>query len=116
LPSHLAYLLADTVHHRRKADGAGVSSDAVAVGTGVTSAADVVTRPFRSVDLDGDGVPDEPQALTAVKSAGGAIAGAAGAVGDGVSGLLKPKKRGRHAAGGPQRELEAGTDEDATEK
>jgi hypothetical protein len=91
-----------------KAVGAGVSTGAVAVGTGVASAADVVTRPFRSVDLDGDGVPDQPQALTAVKGVGGAIAGAAGAVGDGVSGLFKPKKRSKHAAGGPQRALEAG--------
>ena len=99
-----------------KAVGAGVSTGAVTVGTGVASAADVVTRPFRSVDLDGDGVPDQPQALTAVKGAGGAIAGAAGAVGDGVSGLFKPKKRGKHAAGGPHRELEAGADEDVTEK
>jgi hypothetical protein len=99
-----------------KAVGAGVSTGAVAVGTGVASAADVVTRPFRSVDLDGDGVPDEPQALTAVKGVGGAIAGAAGAVGDGVSGLFRPKKRGKHAAGGPQRELEPGADEDATEE
>ena len=99
-----------------KAVGAGVSTGAVAVGTGVASAADVVTRPFRSVDLDGDGVPDEPQALTAVKGVGGAIAGAAGAVGDGVSGLFKPKKRGKRAAGGPQRELEPGADEDVTEE
>jgi hypothetical protein len=99
-----------------KAVGAGVSTGAVAVGTGVASAADVVTRPFRNVDLDGDGVPDEPQALTAVKGVSGAIAGAAGTVGDGVSGLFKPKKRGKHAAGGPQRELEAGADEDVTEE
>ena len=99
-----------------KAVGAGVSTGAIAVGTGVANAADVVTRPFRSVDLDGDGVPDDPQALTAVKGVGGAIAGAAGAVGDGVSGLFKPKKRGKHAAGGPRRELQAGADEDVTEE
>ena len=92
-----------------------MTTGAVAVGTGVASAADVVTRPFRSVDLDGDGVPDEPQALTAVKGAGGALAGAVGAVGDGVSGLFK-KKHGKHAAGGPQRELKAGADEDLTEE
>jgi len=98
----------ETLEDAAKAVGAGMSTGSVAVGTGVMSAADVVTRPFRSVDLDGDGVPDEPQALTAVKGVGGAIAGAAGAVGDGVSGLFKPHKRGRHAAGGPQRELEAG--------
>ena len=106
----------DALEDAAKAVGAGVSSGAVAVGTGVASAAHVVTRPFRSVDLDGDGVPDAPQALTAVKGAGGAIAGAAGAVGDGVSGLFKPKKRGKHAAGGSQREREAGADEDATGK
>lgn len=47
-----------------------------------------------------------------VKGVGGAIAGAADAVGDGVSGLLKPRKRGKHAAGGPQRELAAETDSD----
>jgi hypothetical protein len=99
-----------------KAVGAGVSTGAIAVGTGVASAADVISRPFRSVDLDGDGVPDEPQALTAVKGVGGSIAGAAGAVGDGVSGLFKPKKRGKHTAGGPQRELEAEADEDVTEE
>jgi hypothetical protein len=99
-----------------KAVGAGVSTGAVAVGTGVTSAADIVTRPFRSVDLDGDGVPDEPQALTAVKGVGGAIAGTASAIGGGVSGLFKPKKRGKHAAGGPQPELEAGAQEDITEE
>jgi hypothetical protein len=61
-------------------------------------------------------VPDKPQALTAVKGAGGAIAGAAGAVGDGVSGLLKPKKRGKHAVGGPQHELKAGVGEDVIEE
>jgi uncharacterized protein (DUF697 family) len=99
-----------------KAVGAGVRTGAVAVGTGVASAADVVSRPFRSVDLDGDGMPDEPQALTAVKGVSGAIAGTAGTVGDGVSGLFKPKKRGKHAAGGPQRELEAGAGEDVTEE
>jgi len=54
--------------------------------------------------------------LTAVKGVGGAIAGAAGAVGDGVSGLFKPKKHGRHAAGGPQRELEAQRTRDVTEE
>jgi hypothetical protein len=96
--------------------GAGVSTGAAAVGTGVVSAADSVARPFRSIDLDGDGVPDEPQALTMAKSVGGTISGVAGAVGDGVSGLFKSKKRGKHAAGGCQRELEAGADEDVPEE
>ena len=74
--------------------GGGVVTSATAVGTGVASAADTVTRPFRSVDIDGDGIPDEPQALTAVKSVGGAFAGAADAVGDRVAGLLEPRRRG----------------------
>jgi hypothetical protein len=42
----------------------------------VTRAADV----FRSVDLDGDGIPDEARALTAVKGAGSAVKGAGSAV------------------------------------
>lgn len=79
---------------------------AKATGNWVANAAGSVTRPFRSVDLDGDGVPDEPQALTAVKGVGGAIAGAAGTVGAGVTSLFKPKKRGKHAAGEPRREIE----------
>jgi hypothetical protein len=101
-----------------KAFGESMSTGALAVGTGIASAADAVSRPFRSVDLDGDGVPDEPQALTAVKGVGGAIAGAAGAVGGGFSGLslFKSKKHGKHAADGTQRELEAGIDERVTEE
>ncbi|GIF75476.1 hypothetical protein [Asanoa siamensis] len=59
-----------------RATGSWVGSTAQTIET----AAGAVTRPFRSVDLDGDGVPDEPQALTAVKGVGGAIAGAATSV------------------------------------
>lgn len=40
------------------------------------------TEAFRSVDLDGDGIPDEARALTALKGAGRAIAGTAGVVGE----------------------------------
>ncbi|NES28016.1 hypothetical protein GCE86_09355 [Micromonospora terminaliae] len=80
---------------------------AKATGTWVANVAGTVTRPFRSVDLDGDGVPDEPQALTAVKGVGGAIAGVAGTVGEGVTSLFKPKKRGKPASGEPRREIEA---------
>lgn len=74
--------------------GGGVATSAVAVGTGVASAAGTVTRVFRSVDIDGDGIPDEAQALTAVKGVGGAIAGAADSVGGSIAGLFKSKKRG----------------------
>lgn len=74
--------------------GGGVATGAGAVGSGVASAAGTMTRVFRSVDIDGDGVPDEPQALTAFKGVGGAIAGAADSVGGSFAGLFKPKKRG----------------------
>lgn len=82
--------------------GGGVATGAVAVGAGVASAAGTVTRQFRSVDIDGDGIPDEPQALTKVKGIGGAIAGTAGSVGGSVAGLFKSKKRGEQTAGGAE--------------
>jgi hypothetical protein len=91
-----------------KAVSAGVSTGAAAVGTGVATAAGVLTRPFRSVDLDGDGVPEEPQALSAVKGVRNTIASAAGAVGDAIASRFRPKERGGHSAGDPQRELESG--------
>lgn len=66
----------EALENAAKALGTGVADRAVAVGAGVATAAGVVSRPFRSVDLDGDGVPDEPQALAAVKG----VASAAGAL------------------------------------
>lgn len=76
-----------------EAVGGGISAGALAMGIGVATAAGTVSRPFRSVDIDGDGVPDEPQALIAVKGAGGAIAGVADAVGGSVAGLFRRNKR-----------------------
>lgn len=73
--------------------GEGVASGASAVGSGVASAAAAVSRPFRAVDVDGDGIPDEPQALVAVKGLGGALAGATGAASGRVAGLFKSRKR-----------------------
>ncbi len=71
--------------------GTGVAASASAVSSGVTTAAGSVSRPFRRVDLDGDGIPDAPQALTKMKGVGGTIAGKASSVRGGVSGLLKKK-------------------------
>jgi hypothetical protein len=95
-----------------KATGNWLSDAANAAGAGVATAAGAVSRPFRSVDLDGDGIPDAPQALTAVKGVGGAIAGAAsavggaaGAVGGAAVSLFKTKKQGRHAADADQRQI-----------
>ena len=69
-----------------------VGGAATAVGSGVTAAASTVSRPFRSVDLDGDGIPDQPQALTAAK---GVLDGVKH-LGAGLAGLVRPKKRDGH--------------------
>ena len=53
-----------------KTVGVGLSNRAAAVGSGAAAAAGAVSRPFRRVDLDGDGVPDEARALTAAKGLG----------------------------------------------
>ncbi|TAJ46886.1 MAG: hypothetical protein EPO52_15255 [Herbiconiux sp.] len=73
--------------------GGGVAAGAVAAGSGVATAAATVSSPFRSVDIDGDGIPDEARAVTAAKSVGGAITGAAGAVGGGIRDRFRSKKR-----------------------
>jgi hypothetical protein len=88
-----------------KATGSWITGTASTVGGGVASAADTVTRPFRRVDIDGDGIPDEPRALTKAKGVGGAIAGAADTVGGNVVGLFK-KKRGKSSAEGEATEAE----------
>ncbi|MBT1607874.1 hypothetical protein [Curtobacterium flaccumfaciens] len=76
-----------------KSTGTWVSDAAGAVGGGVANAAGSISKAFRSVDLDGDGVPDEPQALTSVKNLGGSVVGAADAVGGRVAGLFKRKNK-----------------------
>ncbi|MBO0923796.1 hypothetical protein J1G44_06240 [Cellulomonas sp. zg-ZUI199] len=61
----------------------------------VTRSADV----FRSVDLDGDGVPDEARALSAVKGAASAVKGAAGGA-SGAVGAVFSRRRGRPGSSG----------------
>jgi hypothetical protein len=89
-----------------KATANWISDAANVAGAGVATAAGAVARPFRSVDLDGDGIPDAPQALTAVKGVGAAIAGATGAVGGAAAALFKTKKLGRHGPGADQGQIE----------
>ncbi len=72
--------------------GGGISIAAAAVGGGVTAAAAGVSRPFRSVDLDGDGIPDEARAVTAAKDVSRVAVGAAGAVRGSVTSLFKRKQ------------------------
>ena len=83
-----SWFLADTA----TTVGGGVAAGAAAVGSGVTAAAGTVSRSFRSLDIDGDGILDEAQALTAIKGAGTAILGAKDAVVNRIAGLLKSKK------------------------
>lgn len=54
------------------------SSSAKDFGENVWGRVVDATEVFRSVDLDGDGVSDAPQAVTAVKTAASAVGGAAG--------------------------------------
>jgi len=75
--------------------GSGVAKGAAAAGGGVAKIADKASRPFRSVDIDGDGIPDEARALTAVKGVGGAVAGVAGAAGSGVAKVFRIRGRGK---------------------
>ncbi|MFE5672592.1 hypothetical protein ACFQ58_13415 [Agromyces sp. NPDC056523] len=83
---------------------AALEEAAKSTGTWIAGTAGTATRVFRSVDLDGDGIPDEPQALTAVKNVGGAIAGASSSLGGSVAGLFRTKKRGNHADDEPGHE------------
>jgi hypothetical protein len=78
-----------------KSLGAELTARAAAVGAGATAAAQTVSRPFRSVDLDGDGVADEAQALTLAKDVGGAITDRAGAVGGLFASSVKRMRKGR---------------------
>lgn len=93
-PAHLDVLVGVDDHDDEPNRAiAALDEAAKATGGRIAGAAGSATRVFRSVDLDGDGVPDEAQALTLVKGAGGAVAGAAGAVGGRVGGLFKRGKR-----------------------
>ena len=62
-------------------------------GESVWGKIDAATEAFRSVDLDGDGIPDEARALTAIKRAGGAVAGTASNVGNKLSGSFRSVDR-----------------------
>lgn len=81
--------------------GSGVATGAAAAATGLASAAATATRSFRSMDIDGDGIPNEPKALTKIKGMGGAIAGTAGSMREGLGGLFDSKEGGPGRAGRP---------------
>lgn len=63
-------------------------------GSSVKGAASSAASVFRSVDLDGDGEPDEARAMTAVKGAGSTFKGAASAAAGQLGSMLHRKRRG----------------------
>ncbi|WP_216653910.1 hypothetical protein [Nocardioides sp. zg-DK7169] len=76
-PRHLA-LEAATSNDEDEASAAYAALEEAAKSTAawMSSTAGRATRVFRNVDLDGDGIPDEAQAVTALKNAGSAVSGA----------------------------------------
>ena len=76
-PPHLAVESATAGdEHEPNRAFAALDDAAKSTAAWMSSTANKATRVFRNVDLDGDGIPDEAQAVTALKNAGGAIAGA----------------------------------------
>lgn len=57
------------------------------------------TEAFRSVDLDGDGIPDKARARTAVEDAGSALRGAATGAAETVGSLLRRRRGGEPSPG-----------------
>lgn len=57
-----------------------------------TDTVDRTTAVFRAVDLDGDGVPDKPRALTAMEDAGAALKGAGGGVAGAVGSVFRRRR------------------------
>ena len=72
-----------------KATGDWFADASEFVGDGIVVAATTVSMPFRSVDIDGDGVADEARALTAAKKLGAGVATAASSVGGGLKKLFR---------------------------
>lgn len=68
------------------------SDGATAAARFSTSTFDRATEAFRSVDLDGDGVPDKPRAAVAAQEAGAALKGAADGVAGAFGTLFKRKQ------------------------
>jgi len=78
------------VEVRDKALASASEGVAVAGRLGVETF-DRATGAFRSIDLDGDGVPDKPRALTAAENAGDAVKGAASSVTGAIGAVWKRK-------------------------
>ena len=64
-----------------------------------TVTAERATEAFRTVDIDGDGIPDKSRAAAAAEEAGVALKGAASGFADALGTLMGPRKAGRATAG-----------------
>lgn len=64
---------------------------AVVAGRFGAETLDRATEVFRSVDLDGDGIPDKSRAATAAENASAAVKGAASSATDAIGSILKRK-------------------------
>lgn len=71
---------------------ADVRDKVIVTGSEGAKAAKRATEAFRSVDLDGDGIPDKPRALSAVEGAGSAIRGATDGATSAVGSLFRRKR------------------------
>lgn len=71
------------------------------------------TEAFRSVDLDGDGIPDKARAQTAVEDAGSALKGAATGAAGALSSLLRRRRPGEQTTDSAETALDRadGTDD-----
>lgn len=69
------------------------------------------TEAFRSVDLDGDGIPDKARARTAVEDAGSALRGAATGAAGAVGSLLRRRRGGELSPGDPGPDLDPEAEE-----
>ena len=96
---------ADAADAKRWHQAAGEVLEKVRVGTADGAVAakrfgdqtfDRVTEAFRAVDLDGDGIPDQPRAAAAAEQAGAAMKGAATGVAGAVGNLFQ-RRRGAAA-------------------
>jgi hypothetical protein len=86
---------------KRWGQAAGEVMEKVRVGTAEGAVAakrfgdqtfDRATQVFRPVDLNGDGIPDQPRAAAAAEQAGAAMKGAATGVAGAVGNLFKRKR------------------------
>lgn len=87
------------VFERARASGAEGTAAVKRLGA---ESVERATSVFHAVDIDGDGVPDQPRAAAAAQQAGAAIKGAATSVGGAIGGLFRRKTAAEREGEKPQ--------------